>query len=132
MTSVYLGATYSLGPWLRDMVVPRLHEGGYEVTANWVLNWQQGNAMGIGELNELPPAAIAARNECYQDIRQAEAVVFFTDQPSSTGGYDTEFGFADGLGKYIYIVGQPRNIFQCSHSFSYYPNTEAFLQAWSC
>ncbi len=127
MSSIYLGATYSLGPWLRDVIVPQLYATGHEITATWVLQWQPGEALGVGELGGLPQVAIEARKACYDDIARAEATVFFTDQPSSTGGYHTELGFATALGKQIHIVGSPCNIFQCSPDITYHLRPEDFL-----
>lgn len=46
-----------------------------------------------------------------EDIGMAFHVLFFTDVPSTTGGYHVEFGYALGRGRTLSIIGPFLNIF---------------------
>jgi nucleoside 2-deoxyribosyltransferase len=102
---VYLAARYSRMEEMR-VHAERLKASGIEVTSRWILG-----------LHDKAPPALCASDDI-EDIRSADAVVVFADDPGhitgrpSRGGKHVEFGLALGLGKPIYLVGRPENVFQ--------------------
>lgn len=104
---VYLAAMYQ---WMDRMKVERekFHAAGYEVTAQWIDN---------GEESE----AIVTRHDAAQmdlnDIDRADIFVLFTlDHGTmfSSGGRMVELGYAMARGKAVFIIGDRENVF-CHH-----------------
>jgi len=84
---------------------------GYDVTSSWLYE---------------PPIRFddehadydkrARANEDLIDIERAEAVLLFTDVPSTSGGFDTELGMALMGRKPVYLYGPRINIFTYMHA----------------
>ena len=110
---IYLSSRYgrihemqAMAAWLRNH--------GHTVTSRW-LNDDES-------LDIYTPEHDTAREWAFQDIediRAADCLVAFTEQPQSPwsrGGRHVELGYAMGEGKSTVVVGPRENIFcHCSH-----------------
>ena len=94
---IYLSARFGQAEEMRN-VRAELTKLGHTVTSRWIDGLLKENAE-------------AARQDL-EDIRQADAVLLFTDHtPSYEGGRHFETGYAYAAGKPIVIVGPRLNIF---------------------
>lgn len=139
MVAIYVAASFGgRTELLRDVVAP-LSALGHTVTSRW-LTVPRGikvlDTSGLKNARNWPMGREAAQ-ECLQDIDRADMVVFFTQRPSSTGGYDVEFGYAyarwcarGGKGTPpIHVVGPLRNIF---HTLVPSTQCHATIEAFLC
>jgi nucleoside 2-deoxyribosyltransferase len=62
-----------------------------------------------------------------QDINECDVAVVFTDKPSTTGGFYTEFGYAYAIRKKIVVIGPRRNIFMMLPNIMHFEDWNAFL-----
>lgn len=110
---MYLAGCYGRRKELLD-VAERLEAMGHKVTARW-LNGphvaEDGSERGTAEEQR------AWALEDLADVREAEVVVCFTEEPaeqapwSGRGGRHYEAGYAAALGKDMIVVGPAENIF---------------------
>lgn len=87
-----------------------LVEHGHMVTSRWidVPNMLSEDAMITSD----SPLGFHLRGkDDLEDIIKAEAMLLFTQWPSTTGGYHVEFGVAIAMKKPVYIIGPYRNVF---------------------
>jgi hypothetical protein len=130
MTTVYVAARFDTRDRLLEEVVLPLHAAGHEVTSKWLLAASDEPVLDADDLAKDVSAGVVPGTECLDDIKRADAVVVFTDAPSSTGGYHVEFGYALGLGKRIEVVGPPLNVFHALPSVTRHATVADFLEAW--
>lgn len=82
-----------------------LEREGLTVTSRWL------------DMASTPPASLEAQAAiaaaCLEDVQRADAVIAFTDAPTSywTGGRHVEVGAALAWDKPIYVVGPVENVF---------------------
>lgn len=115
-----------------------LDELGYCVTSRWLNGAHQVDDAGqpIGDEGERlvegredeRRLARELRNrfavEDVEDVRQADILVAFTEQPrsvASRGGRHVEFGLALALGKRMWIVGPRENLFHWGYDSIQFP-----------
>jgi nucleoside 2-deoxyribosyltransferase len=61
-------------------------------------------------------------------IDVADLVIVFTDEPSTTGGRDVEFGYAIASEKRIVVIGPRINVFHCLQEVEQYNTWEEFME----
>jgi hypothetical protein len=102
---IYIAALYSTRDHVRDNVAPLLADAGFHVTSRWL--WEE----------EPPGLEPHSAVKDLDDIRRSDAVLLMT-LPYGTlykgGGRCWEAGYAMGLGKRVYAVGE-REIIFCHH-----------------
>lgn len=119
--SVYLAARYARREEL-DKYAEQLRKVGITVTARW-LDEKYPSDSGLNDLSPEENKAVSAKD--LDDIRDSDAFVLFTEQPTEAhvrGGRHFESGFAQAIGKHVITVGPRENIF---HFLDDIPN---FLQ----
>jgi nucleoside 2-deoxyribosyltransferase len=109
--NVYLAGRYSRRLELCEYQA-ELEVVGHVVTSRWLLGNHQA------ENDQLHRGADAERfaHEDLDDVRAADVMVAFTEQPRSSnsrGGRHVEFGYALGIGLRVAIVGPRENVFSC-------------------
>lgn len=104
--SVYLAARFSRQAEMRDYAA-ELARHGITVTSRWITG-----AHGESAETDLPYDVLArCAVDDLGDIAGADAVVLFTDSPSTRGGMWVELGYAIGCGIPVIVCGPPANIF---------------------
>lgn len=126
---IYLAARYSRREELckyRDML-----EGTccHKVTSRWLHGNHQADDSGLGGEES---AARGFAEEDSEDLRAADAVISFTEEPrkpsSTRGGRHVEFGMGLALGKHLAVIGYRENVFHCLKSVFYYPSWDSFWE----
>ncbi len=95
--TVYLAARYEWMGLMRQ-VVERLKDFDIEVTSRWV----NGDCEGLSK-------AEAATIDL-EDIARADALMCFADNHKGVGRH-IELGYALGLGKLVFVVGESETVF---------------------
>ncbi len=98
---------------------------GIESTSNWLM--EPAVTVEAGRDDWIPRARA---NEDRLDLQRADAVVVFTDVPSTEGGFHSELGMALALNKPIFAVGLPetrKNVFLFPTQVKWYDTWDAFL-----
>lgn len=128
---IYLAARYDQHPLMRDYAT-RLEAAGHHVTSRWIRAHADDAPDGctVALINAEPDSCAPFAEEDFQDIREADTVVCFTEWPSSTGGRHVEVGYALGLGLRVVVVGPREHIFHALETVEHYPTREAFETAW--
>ena len=107
--SVYLAARFSRKAEMRQYA-DDLASTGIDVTSIWIHD-DKHEWTGAPD-DQIPPHALARfAREDLRDIDAADAVVVFTDSPSSKGGMWVEVGYAIGRDIPLLIVGPVANVF---------------------
>jgi hypothetical protein len=104
---IYLASRFSKLKMMRTIAV-RLEDLGHTVTSRWI--WRTDT--NIEDLTS-DDAAIVAREDL-EDVIAADCLILFAETPRTTPtrhGRLVEFGAALALGKTIYTVGGPENVF---------------------
>lgn len=116
----YLAASYTKKASMRAArnVLEAL---GHEVVSRW-LDGQETVPMP-----DNGSACVQSALTDMQDINECEAVLVFSDKPSTTGGYFTEFGYAYGIRKKIVVIGPLRNIFMSLPNVMHFDDWIEFL-----
>lgn len=118
----YLAAAYTTEQkqkmqGVRDCLVAM----GHEITSRWIDQGGEGLTKDdIGRMGRLN-AAVHAREDL-DDVGRADTIIIFTDEPSTTGGFHVEFGYALGRGNSIIVVGPILNIFQALPGVVHFEN----------
>ncbi len=84
-----------------------LEREGHGVTSNWLSEPPISQSDPTVERWEKRARA----HEDIFDIERADGIVVFTEWPSLTGGYPSEFLLAWHMGKELFLIGGPINIF---------------------
>lgn len=101
---IYIAARYEQKPVMVE-VRRVLHEAGHLVTSRW-LNNKNNIAVVTGDLGR-QYAMIDL-----EDIVAADILLLFTEPGNySRGGRHFEAGYAFALGRKVYVIGQPENLF---------------------
>lgn len=111
---VYLAARYSRREELCGYRSD-LEALGFTVTSRWLNGNHQVDEQGLSTEAGRAERERFARED-YEDVRAADLVIAFTEQPRQTnsrGGRHVELGIAIGLGTPILIVGPRENVFCC-------------------
>ena len=108
---IYLASRYSRRLEIVEYK-EQLHALGHVVTSRWL----QGNHQA--ENDDLYRGAAAERfaREDVDDLRSAERLIAFTEEPRTTtsrGGRHVEFGYALAVGMPILVVGPREHVFCC-------------------
>jgi hypothetical protein len=130
MSAVYIAARFDTRARLLEEVVAPLQEAGHQVTSRWLHEHNANSVLGPEELASDVSAGVIPGTECLEDIKRADVVVVFTTEPSSTGGYQVETGYALGLDKPIQVVGPVLNVFHTLPAITRHETIADFLQAW--
>lgn len=122
-----------------------LEAAGHSVTSRWLNGKHQiaNDGAPIGDDGEAlvehgqGAKAHALRmmfaEEDLEDVRVADLVVCFTEQPRSghsRGGRHVEFGYALGLGKKIAVVGPRENLFCWCEEIIHFDTWEEAKAMW--
>jgi nucleoside 2-deoxyribosyltransferase len=102
---------------MRDMLL----QNGIETTSRWIDHPDIGVRMG----------GIIEAEADYEDIRKADVVVFINPEDwanSGTGGRHCEVGYAQALGKPIFILGAITNVFHTLPSVSVYEDAISLIE----
>lgn len=91
---VYLAHNFAARKWLNNVVVPKITEGGYQVTSRWI--WD-------AKFNDLEDAT-----RDLEDIDSASDFILFVDNFGKCPGRGKfiEMGYALRAGKRITLVGE--------------------------
>lgn len=133
MTAVYLGARFAKREHILQTIVPPLERAGHVITSSWLHEVPGAPVLGADDLLTNAELGRAKARECLRDIDRAEEVVIITLWPSSTGGFEVEYGHALGS-KPVSIVGPWRNVFHAlddNDGVTHYPTLDEFLHAWT-
>ena len=106
MTKLYLSASFNLRQDL-TLTARELETKGFTITSSWLHEPE----VRFDDAATEEWARRARANEDVEDIRRSDAIVVFTQVPSSSGGLHWELGYADALGLDIYVVGPVLNVF---------------------
>ena len=94
------------------------------VTSNWLL---EPEVRVIDDGRE--DWVLRARaNEDRIDVERSDAVIVFTDTPSTTGGRHVEVGIALAHRIPVFVIGPRENVFHYPSDVRQYPTWESFLQ----
>lgn len=118
---IYLSASFDA----RDIIEQYagvLIQKGHEVTSNWL--WEPPKRVG----DEFEAWEFRARaNDDLADIDRADAVVMFTEWPSTSGGRHGEFLYGIAKGKRAVIIGPRENVFEYLSVVEQYDTWEDYL-----
>lgn len=121
---IYLASAYSRRDEMRE-VAKTLMAMGHVITSTWLqTNFRE---TGDGEIPTPPDERKTWALKDLQDIRQADCVVSFTGG-GRRGGRHVEFGYALGMNKVTFIIGEPEHIFHCL-GIRVFPTLGDFLDA---
>lgn len=84
-------------------VAGQIEFAGHEVTSTWL------HEPKFEELTDWVMRACA--NNSFLDLERADALLLFTDVPSTTGGFHAELGMALTARKPVYMHGPRSNVF---------------------
>lgn len=115
----YLAASFRMKAKMRSCA-RLLEERGHTVTGDWFQ--AEGPEVNFNSVE----AEIRAVGD-YKAVREADALVLFTSELSSTGGYHVELGIALTLGKSVYLIGPRRNIFMALPAVRQFVKWEPFF-----
>ena len=107
---IYLAASFAEKDRMRE-IARLLREKGHAVSSTWH-DLELPAGMRQADIEADPVTATHHGRQDLSEVRAAEALVLFTEAPTTTGGKHVEHGYALGLGKRLVIVGSPENVFQ--------------------
>ena len=116
---IYLAGAWGTNEYM-GKVRNSLRRIGHEVTSRWI------------DVQEVKPGSSGAPHAGItdiEDIERADALACFTVNPSTTGGFFHEFGYAMGLRKKLFVIGEPLNIFMSHPRVMIFRNDTEFLTA---
>lgn len=92
---LYLAHNWAAREYLNNEVLPVLLAAGHQTTSSWITKTQDPQEQAFNAEQDL------------EDVRQADALVHFSDQFGSTPGRGkyVELGYAVGIGKPVFVVG---------------------------
>jgi nucleoside 2-deoxyribosyltransferase len=108
---------------------------GHDVNSRWLLGTYQihPNASEVDASGDnVPMVARPFALDDIKDIDDCEAVISFTEKPSSEkgrGGRHVEFGYALANGKEIIIIGPHENVFHCLPGVTQFATWGEFINA---
>jgi hypothetical protein len=97
---------------------------GHEVTSNWL----DEPPLVFNDTEYQTWERRARANEDMEDVRRADAIVFVTLWPSTTGGRHWEAGAAYAWGKTMYRIGPIDNCFGHLSCITGFDSVNEFLQ----
>lgn len=101
---------YLAAPWQRRLEMVGCAEdcrrAGYAITSRWL--YIEHDTLD-GECDPTKAAHYAVAD--LEDIDRAAAVIAFTDGKPARGGFMHEFGYAQGRGKILALVGPRQHVF---------------------
>ena len=123
MIMVYLAARYGRKDELKEYT-RQLTEYGWITTSRWL---DTTPAMEAG-----PGRAMKMAMWDLHDIKEADVFVGFlednNDGAKGRGGRHVELGYALGLGKPVYLIGKPENVFHYLPQVLLYPDWSSFIK----
>jgi nucleoside 2-deoxyribosyltransferase len=120
----YLAAGFSRKDEIAEKT-RQLESKGIGVTSSWP--WE--DASPNATLQDVDCPIVAAKD--IAEIDAADGVILFTQEPTKPfvrGGRMHEFGYAQGKGKRLIVVGPRENIFHYLPNVHVYPTFEALLE----
>lgn len=125
---VYIAAQYPRRNEMRQ-VAGILKHNGIGVTSRWL---EENLPLGT-QLPDIGPSDLRDFAEIdSQDIRDADALVLFSEDPLvglPRGTHHTEFGYALGLGKRVIVIGGYENVFHYLPEVVHYASLGDFIDA---
>ena len=124
---VYLAAQYARRDELKDHAIV-LRGMGVEVTSRWL---EEKNPLHTNMGDDTVEFYIETANIDIEDIERADAVVFFSEDPTvgiKRGGRHVEFGYAHAKQKPIYVIGPKENVFHYRDRVYHYEKIDGFLE----
>ncbi|SRR6266487_2385069 len=125
MARLYLAAAFTEAQRMRRYR-DELRKTGHHVTSRWIDSHEEWVPEGI--VAKSPELAQGYAIDDIADIMSADAMILFTDVPSTTGGYHVEFGAALMIGKIIILIGQRNNIFQAYEGVEQFDTWAKFIE----
>jgi hypothetical protein len=126
ITKIYFAAAYSRKEEMREKRDLLEKEFGYHITSRWI-DQEGKDTFGLdGSINQ--KTAEERGKVDYVDIMESDICLFFTDVPSTTGGFHTEFGIGLVAGKNMVVIGPRLNVFQALPSIFHFPTWELFVE----
>lgn len=130
---IFLAARYSRLPEL-NVYRTQLEAAGHRVTSRWL----NGGHEIVRDVQGLSAQVANAERERlaiedWNDMKEAEVVVSFTEEPRSTngrGGRHVEFGGALALGKTCVVVGPRENVFHHLPGLQHHSTWAEFMRSW--
>ena len=124
---IYLAARYYRHPEMREhrAVLEKL---GHEVTSHWIDIG--GDGLTAATLGPDPAAGTPHGERDLEDIRNSDALMVFSGEPSTTGGMHVELGYALGLPRRVILVGTREHVFHCVPQIEWHPSWEALVAEW--
>lgn len=121
---IYIGASFAGRERLRP-IRDQLWQMGHEVVSSWLDEVTKPQAMTHQEFYK----KLALKDLC--ELKSADLAIIDLIDPSTTGGRDTELGFAlaSFAGKQVYTVGNPVSVFHelVDRQFSNWDKVLVFL-----
>lgn len=92
---LYLAHNWAAREYLKKEILPTLMAAGHHTTSTWITNTQDPARQAFNAEQDLA------------DVREADALVHFSEQFGSTPGRGkyVELGYAVGIRKPVYVVG---------------------------
>jgi len=101
LDSIYLSARFERRDELNGYR-SELEAAGVQVTSRWLID-------PTPELTDDAWRRLATKD--VEDIQRASGLMLFAEGRPGGGGRHVEFGVALGLGKRLFVVGEPENLF---------------------
>lgn len=130
----YLAARYSKHPEMQG-VRDVLRGIGHEVTSRWIdchteITGDHSKSFTTEILNERPEDCAIVGAHDLEDIRAADAIVFFSEEGApGKGGRFVEWGYAYALGKRMILVGRRENVFHTLPEIEWYSDWSHLVMA---
>ena len=127
---VYLAARYSRHPEMR-VYRDILEDYGFNVNARWI----EDNNHEMEYINGPSDFNLKCAREDFEDIREADVLVTFTEHPDEfsdrpTGGRHVELGWALALEKPVHVIGPRENVFYYYDGIRVWDNWASYLQSY--
>lgn len=123
MNNVYFSGSMLLQDTLRGYAVELYENLGIDCTSNWLYEPE----ITVADPGREDWVLRARANEDRVDLERADAVVLFTDAPSTSGGLWVELGMALALRKPVHLVGPRVNVFCYPSDVKWHDSWESFL-----
>jgi hypothetical protein len=108
----------------------QLASWGHAVTSRWIDPAESASDECTPEqMNADPESCAPHASVDLADVSQSDALICFTEWPSSTGGRHVEFGYALALGIRIVMIGPREHIFHTLPQVEHFPDWVSFAEA---
>ena len=133
-TKFYLAARYSKHPEMQG-VRDVLEALGHKVTSRWIdchtdVTGDHSKSFTPEILNERPEDCAPIARHDLEDLNEAEAIIFFSENGDpGKGGRFVEWGYAWATGKQMILIGPRENVFHTMPLIEHYPDWPHFVMS---